>query len=316
MGMSSDLRVTLAQLNPTVGDIDGNIDLMLAAANKAVADGASLVVFPELSLTGYYPADLLDEPDFLARVDTGLDRLLSLTRSTPGLHWVVGAPCRREGPGKPLHNCLLVLADGVIRLRYAKQLLPTYNIFDERRHFEPGPDVARVLRVGGQQIGFLICEDGWNDEGHDYAVNPFERLADAAPDLVVSINASPSNIGKHAQRRRLFAAASARHQLPLIYVNQVGGHDQLVYDGSSFAVEPEAVSSSKPSVSPQVRIRWPSPKGVSSAPVLPPASPRAKRGCRRWSSIVARSSSACVTMQGAAASPASSSVRPAVSTAR
>ena len=240
MGMSSDLRVTLAQLNPTVGDIDGNIDLMLAAANKAVADGASLVVFPELSLTGYYPADLLDEPDFLARVDTGLDRLLSLTRSTPGLHWVVGAPCRREGPGKPLHNCLLVLADGVIRLRYAKQLLPTYNIFDERRHFEPGPDVARVLRVGGQQIGFLICEDGWNDEGHDYAVNPFERLADAAPDLVVAINASPSNIGKHAQRRRLFAAASARHQLPLIYVNQVGGHDQLVYDGSSFAVEPAA----------------------------------------------------------------------------
>ena len=114
--MSSDLRVTLAQLNPTVGDIDGNIDLMLAAANKAVADGASLVVFPELSLTGYYPADLLDEPDFLARVDTGLDRLLSLTRSTPGLHWVVGAPCRREGPGKPLHNCLLVLADGVIRI--------------------------------------------------------------------------------------------------------------------------------------------------------------------------------------------------------
>ena len=238
--MNADFRITLAQINPTVGDIAGNIGLMSAAADKAVSDGASLVVFPELSLTGYYPADLLDEPDFLRRVDEGLDTLLALTRDTPGLHWVIGAPLRREGPGKSLHNCLLVLADGAIRLRYAKQLLPTYNIFDERRHFEPGPDVARVLRVGGRQVGFLICEDGWNDAGRDYAVNPFERLADAAPDLVVSINASPSNIGKHALRRRLFAAASARHLLPLIYVNQVGGHDQIVYDGSSFAVEPQA----------------------------------------------------------------------------
>ncbi|NSL55883.1 NAD+ synthase [Uliginosibacterium aquaticum] len=238
--MTSGFKLTLAQINPTVGDITGNCALMQAAANRAQAAGASLVVFPELSLTGYYPGDLLDEPDFLARIEQGLADLLAVTRSTPGLHWVVGAPQRREGPGKALQNCLLVLADGAVRLRYAKQLLPTYNIFDERRHFEPGPDLARVLRVGGQQVGFLICEDGWNDEGRDYAVNPFERLADAAPDLVVSINASPSSIGKHALRRKLFAAASARHQLPLVYVNQVGGHDQIIYDGSSFAVEPQA----------------------------------------------------------------------------
>ncbi|PLK50644.1 NAD+ synthase [Uliginosibacterium sp. TH139] len=238
--MTSGFKLTLAQINPTVGDITGNCALMQAAATRAQAAGASLVVFPELSLTGYYPGDLLDEPDFLARIEQGLADLLSATRSTPGLHWVVGAPQRREGPGKALQNCLLVLADGAVRLRYAKQLLPTYNIFDERRHFEPGPDLARVLRVGGQQVGFLICEDGWNDEGRDYAVNPFERLADAAPDLVVSINASPSSIGKHALRRKLFAAASARHQLPLVYVNQVGGHDQIIYDGSSFAVEPQA----------------------------------------------------------------------------
>lgn len=236
--MSMPFRITLAQLNPTVGDITGNVALMHAAATQAQAEGAGLVVFPELSLCGYYPGDLLDEPAFLDRVDRGLAEILALTRSTPGLHWVVGAPQRRDGPGKPLQNCLLVLADGAIRLRYAKQLLPTYNIFDERRHFEPGPDVARVLRIGGLQIGFLICEDGWNDAGQDYAVNPFERLADAAPDLVVSINASPSSVGKQALRRKLFAAASTRHQLPLVYVNQVGGQDQIVYDGSSFAVEP------------------------------------------------------------------------------
>ena len=238
MNMAS-LNITVGQINPTVGDIDGNIALMQRAAQQAVADGARLLVFPELSLTGYYPADLLDEPDFLARVDAGLERLLAATRATPGLHWVIGAPIRRDGPGKRLQNCLLVLADGKLVLRYAKQLLPTYNIFDERRHFEPGPDVGRVLRIGDCQIGFLICEDGWNDDGQDYAVNPFQRLADAAPDLVVSINASPSNIGKREQRHCLFAAASRRHKLPLLYVNQIGGHDQLVFDGASFAVTPQ-----------------------------------------------------------------------------
>lgn len=233
------LRITLAQLNPTIGDFAGNVALMRGAAAKAVAEQAQVVVFPELSLTGYSPGDLLDEPDFIARAEQALAELLAATRQTPGLAWVIGAPMRRSGPGKALENSLLVLRDGEIVLRYAKQLLPTYNVFDERRYFEPGPDVAKVLRIGDAQVGFLICEDGWNDSGDDYGVNPFARLADAAPDLVVSINASPSNIGKREQRHALFAAASRRHNLPLVYVNQVGGHDQLVFDGASFAVTPD-----------------------------------------------------------------------------
>ncbi|MGM9486623.1 NAD+ synthase [Ideonella sp. YS5] len=234
------LKLTLAQLNLTVGDMEGNVARMIAAAQQARAEGSQLIVFSELSLTGYYPGDLLEEGHFLRRVDEGLESLRQASRQMRDLYWVVGAPMRRTGPGKPLHNALLVIKAGDIVLSYAKQLLPTYNIFDERRHFEPGPDVARVLRIGEDTIGLLVCEDGWNDEGLDYVVNPFDRMRDAAPDLVVSINASPSNIGKREQRQAIFSGASRRHGLPILYVNQVGGHDQLVYDGGSFAVEPEA----------------------------------------------------------------------------
>lgn len=234
------IGITLAQLNVTIGDMDGNVRKMVAAAQRARDEGADLVVFSELSLTGYYPGDLLDEPHFMARVDAGFEALLQASRQMPALHWVIGMPAGHPGPGKPLRNVLRVVRAGEVLLEYAKQLLPTYNIFNERRHFEPGPDVAKVLRIGSAQVGFLICEDGWNDDSSGYAVNPFERLRDAAPDLVVSINASPSNIGKREQRHQVFGAASSRHSLPILYVNQVGGHDQLVYDGASFAVEPRA----------------------------------------------------------------------------
>ena len=232
------LTITVAQLNFTVGDIEGNARRMIETAQRAAADGADLVVFTELSLTGYYPGDLLDEPEFMARVGAGLTSLQQASRQLPDLHWVVGAPLPREGIGKKLQNALVVIRAGEVVLRYAKQLLPTYNVFDERRHFEPGPDVARVLRIGDNQVGLMICEDGWNDGGEDYAVNPFMRLADAAPDLVVSINASPSEIGKREQRHQVFGDASTRHRLPLLYVNQIGGQDQIVFDGASFAVEP------------------------------------------------------------------------------
>jgi NAD+ synthase (glutamine-hydrolysing) len=234
------LRITAAQLNYTIGDLAGNAARMIEAARKASADQADLVVFSEMSLTAYYPADLLEEDGFMDRVEAAFETLLAASRQMPTLHWAIGLPARHEGAGKKLRNVLRVIRAGEVLLEYAKQLLPTYNIFDERRHFEPGPDVARVLRIRGVQVGLLICEDGWNDEGQDYAVNPFDRMRDAAPDLVVSINASPSSIGKREQRHQIFGSASRRYGLPMLYVNQVGGHDQLVYDGASFAVEPQA----------------------------------------------------------------------------
>ena len=234
------LRITIAQLNFTVGDIEGNVARMVAAAQQAAREQADLIVFSELSLCGYYPGDMLEETGFQQRIEAGLAALQQASAALPQLHWVVGAPTPARGPGKRLHNSLLVLQGGTVRLQYAKQLLPTYNIFDERRHFEPGPDVAKVLRIGHAQVGLLVCEDGWNDHGADYVTNPFERMRDAAPDLVVSINASPSHIGKREQRHQIFGGSSRRHGLPILYVNQVGGHDQVVYDGASFAAEPEA----------------------------------------------------------------------------
>jgi NAD+ synthase (glutamine-hydrolysing) len=234
------LRITIAQLNLTVGDIEGNVGRMVTAAQQAAREQSDLVVFSELSLCGYYPGDLLEEASFQQRIGAGITALQQASAEWPQLHWVVGAPTPTHGPGKKLHNSLLVLQGGHVRLQYAKQLLPTYNIFDERRHFEPGPDVAKVLRIGSAQVGLLVCEDGWNDHGADYAINPFERMRDAAPDLVISINASPSHLGKREQRHQLFGGSSRRHGLPILYVNQIGGHDQLVYDGGSFAAEPDA----------------------------------------------------------------------------
>ncbi|KVP39590.1 NAD+ synthase [Burkholderia ubonensis] len=236
--MKTQLKVTIGQLNPTVGDMPGNIALMQEVAQRAHAAGADLVVFPELSLTGYSPGDLLDDQLFARRLASSRAALYEASRSTPGLYWVVGLPLRREEEGgRPYHNALQVLLDGEVVHTQYKQLLPTYGVFDERRHYEPGPDEVKVLRIGGARVGFLICEDGWNDEGRDYDVNPFQRLADATPDLVISINASPSHKGKRQQRHAVFSKACARHQLPLLYVAQVGGQDQLVFDGASFAVD-------------------------------------------------------------------------------
>lgn len=238
-------KVTLAQINPTIGDIMGNIAMMKAAAQKAQDAGASMVVFPELSLTAYYPADLLDEPDFVARMDAGVELMKNATKEVYGVHWVVGVPTHNtSGSGKPLFNSLLVIKNGEVLATYHKQLLPTYNVFDERRHFEPGPDTVCIVRIDELRVGFFVCEDGWNDDhtdGQDYKVNPFERLGAAQPDFVVSINASPSHIGKREIRHAVFSKACARHALPLVYVNQFGAHDSIIYDGGSFAVNEDGV---------------------------------------------------------------------------
>ncbi|MET3134679.1 NAD+ synthase (glutamine-hydrolyzing) [Oxalobacteraceae bacterium GrIS 1.11] len=232
------LKLAIAQLNPTVGDFAGNAAATERKMADAAAGGADMVIFSELSLCGYYPSDLLEDAAFLERHDAALTGLLDASRRTPALVTVLGGVRRNPGPGKPLYNALLAIRDGAVVAEYYKQLLPTYGIFDERRHFEPGPEGACLLDVAGHRVGFMVCEDGWNDAGRDYLVNPFTALQAAKPELVVSINASPSDIGKRQQRHALFGAAAERTGMPIVYVNQVGGQDQLVFDGASFAVAP------------------------------------------------------------------------------
>lgn len=232
------LKLAIAQLNYTVGDMAGNAAAMLRHMDRAAEEKADVIVFSELSLCGYYPGDLLEDETFLQRLDAALEEIRNASRRTPSLVTVLGTVRRNIGPGKPLHNTLLAIRNGEIVAEYYKQLLPTYGIFDERRHFEPGPEGACLLDISGHKVGFLICEDGWNDAGRDYKVNPFDALRNAHPELVISINASPSNIGKRRQRHDLFTAAARNNGLALLYVNQVGGQDQLVFDGASFAVSP------------------------------------------------------------------------------
>jgi NAD+ synthase/NAD+ synthase (glutamine-hydrolysing) len=237
------LTLSLAQLDLIVGDLPGNVTRMTVAARKAAANGAQIVVFTELSLTGYPPAGLLAEPAFLARVDAALMKLCDASRVTPNLYWVIGAPTRRR-PDKALENSLLVLKNGQIVLQYAKRVLQTRGMFDERRYFVPGPDVTACLEIGGKRVGFLIGEDARNDESKDDSPDPLGQLAAERPGLglVIVIDANPSHINTRREHHARMTAASHRHGLPMVIANQVGGRDQLVFDGASFAATPNGIA--------------------------------------------------------------------------
>lgn len=230
------LTLAIAQINPMVGDFDGNVKIAMDAFLEARNSKAKLLVFPELCLCGYYPGDLLNENAFIQKGYDAFNALLAYSIQFPEITAIVGMPTQYQGPGKSLYNSLLAIHNGEIVAEYHKQLLPTYNVFDERRHFEPGPQRATSIEIDGYKIGLLICEDGWNATAEDYPVNPYVALAEINPDFVVSINASPSNIGKREQRHEVIGGAAKRYGVPILYVNLVGGQDSIVFDGSSFAV--------------------------------------------------------------------------------
>jgi NAD+ synthetase len=233
------MRVALAQINPTVGDIPGNAALIGRFIDRAKAGGADLCVFPELALIGYPPKDLLLKPRFIADNLAALDRLAA---GVSGIDVIVGYAERNRDPvGRPLHNTVALLRDGRIASRHLKTLLPTYDVFDESRYFEPGSGHGQIAVVGGVQVGLSICEDLWNDErmiAHRlYHANPIAELAGAGAEVFINASASPFVVDKHAFRIKLFASQCRQFAKPLVYVNQVGGNDELVFDGNSVVLD-------------------------------------------------------------------------------
>ena len=237
------MRIALAQINTTVGDLAGNLNLMLQAARRSAAGGAGLAIFPELSLTGYPPRDLVEKPSFLERTEEQLQRLAAETAQLDTA-LVCGYVGRSTAlAGKTATNSAALVDGGEVLFRQNKMLLPTYDVFDEARYFLPAEHQS-LCEIRGRKVALTICEDSWNDKPNPehrlYRRDPVDELVAQGAQLLISINASPYHMGKRALRREIFAASARRHRLPLVYVNQVGGNDQLVFDGSSFAMDAEA----------------------------------------------------------------------------
>ncbi len=222
--MDATLRLAVAQLNLLVGDVAGNGERVIAAACRARDElKARAVVFPELTLTGYPPEDLLLRPALTVQVDETLRRI---ERGTRGIDVILGHPHQEHGQR---FNAVSLLRDGRLHATYRKRLLPNYSVFDEKRYFTPG-DAPGVVEIGGLRIGLTICEDIWQPESVRAAV-------EAGAQLIVTLNASPYHVAKGREREEIAQARVRETGVPLVYVNLVGGQDELVFDGASFVVD-------------------------------------------------------------------------------
>ena len=224
------MQITLAQSDAAVGDIPGNLERARAAVERAAAHGSGLVVLPELSLLGYPPDDLLLRPELAGRIEAALDAL-AVAAATAGVAVIVGAPAWCGGRR---YNSAYVVAGGGVRGRADKRCLPNYGVFDEKRYFHAG-DAPCVVEIEGRAIGVMVCEDIWDPQ-------PAQDLAAAGAEVLVSPNASPFHWGKRDERRRVAAERARETGLGLVYVNQVGGQDDLVFDGESFVVAPDGAA--------------------------------------------------------------------------
>jgi NAD+ synthase (glutamine-hydrolysing) len=230
------MKVALAQINPTVGDLAGNQAKILAAYRRGVEAGADIVVVPELAVTGYPPRDLLLKKSFIAGNLAVLEQLAAATAQTALLVGYVGE--HRERPGREVTNSVALLQNGKIAATRVKSLLPTYDVFDEDRYFEPAQENTPVP-FDGKKIGLTVCEDIWNDEDfwpeRRYRSNPPLELAAAGARVLFNVSASPWHAGKEETRFRMLQSMAAKAGRPVLFCNQVGGNDELVFDGGSLA---------------------------------------------------------------------------------
>jgi NAD+ synthase (glutamine-hydrolysing) len=234
------VKIALGQINPTIGDFSGNSQKIIEFARKAHISGAAMALFPELAVCGYPPRDLLEKPAFVARTSRTLDEI---ALKVPEITIICGfaSPAAFES-GKSVMNSAAVLREGKVQFVQSKMLLPTYDVFDELRYFHPASS-QKVLPFCGKQLALTICEDAWNDKDfwqrRLYSVDPVEELLRAGANLVLNISASPFHLGKRELRHQMLATIARDNHVPVVFVNQVGGNDSLVFDGSSMVIAPD-----------------------------------------------------------------------------
>src|ERR1022692_3265083 len=235
------MRLALLQINPTAGDLEGNSSLIVRAARAAEVRGADLMVTPELALMGYLPRDLLMNRGFIQRAGEKLSHIAGELKDAPPLLVGVATP-NPSDVGRPLYNSAVLLRSGAVGQAFHKTLLPTYDVFDEDRYFEPaaGP---QILELNGWRLGISICEDVWNDrdfwQRRRYHQDPIEMLAESGAQAIVNLSSSPFIVGKQILRERMLSHMAQKYSLPVAYVNQVGGNDDLIFDGRSCVFDRE-----------------------------------------------------------------------------
>lgn len=234
------VKVALGQINPTVGDFSGNAGKILEFSRRAQAAGAGLILFPELSLCGYPPRDLVERPSFIARNQESAE---FIAQQVSGIAVICGLVTPAEAQaGKPALNSAALLRDGKIAFVQSKILLPTYDVFDEMRNFAPASR-QELFDFCGKRMALTICEDAWNDKNfwskRLYPLDPVEELIRGGGNFVLNISASPYWMGKRDFRRKMLASIATNHKVPVVMVNQVGGNDSLIFDGSSLVINPQ-----------------------------------------------------------------------------
>jgi NAD+ synthase (glutamine-hydrolysing) len=234
------VKIALGQINPTVGDFSGNAAKIIDFSHRAREAGAGLVLFPELSICGYPPRDLVERPTFVAHNRKSAEQIAA---ETAGIAVICGLVTPADSDtGKSVMNSAALLMDGKIAFIQSKMLLPTYDVFDEMRNFAPAKS-QELFSFCGNRMALTVCEDAWNDKQfwlkRLYTVDPVERLIEAGGNFVLNISASPFWIGKRELRRNMLASIARQHKVPVVLVNQVGGNDSLVFDGSSLVLDRE-----------------------------------------------------------------------------
>jgi len=240
MGLDT-MKITVAQLNPVVGDIEGNLEKIKNTLVQCQREEPDLVVFPELFLTGYPPRDMLKRPWFIERVQDAIQDLIEFSREHTQSAILFGAPQPTEKDiGHGLFNSALLIHKGEILIRQHKSLLPTYDVFDEARYFDSAPEID-IVKFNGEVLGISVCEDAWNDPElwprRMYPLDPIEKLVQMGATILINISASPFHMGKEEIRYRIVQNHAKKHGAPFIFVNQVGANDELIFDGRSMFVD-------------------------------------------------------------------------------